>query len=320
MADDEPKNPESAASSTKRDEGPPTTIDEAAPDTRIEPEHADDAVAGLKAISRTIKMSDGDPIPDPAPSTSARASSPSEEAITVKKKPKAKVMFAGAAAEPDASASEIAPPDAPVAEAKLAAAKLEPRSKKRAVQKTLPDDGGLSQTLPDPLPVELPAGDKAATKPRKRLPTRKPPSTLSNPLVWVVGALMLAALVAFGIFLASSGNETTKPAKTKSERSARLSPTPNVPLPEAPQSPTPTPTSTELPAQTETPTPAPTPTHTTSPTPTPKPTTTNPTPVPTPKPSGSTTPSPTFTFTIPTVLPSFPGVGTPPGQTGSSGP
>lgn len=326
MATDDP-HPESSASSTKRDDGPPTTIDEAAPDTRIDPERVDDAIAGLKAISRTIKMADGDPIPDPAPPSLARASAPSSEAITLKKKGEAakapepavdssKPVLAGAAAEP-ATDEAPKPKDLDATQADPAALPPPVEAKpKRAIRETLTDDGGLSQTLPDPVPLEPTVDERrvAEKDAKPRGARRRKPSTLSNPFVWLVGALMIAALVGLGIFLSSQGGDPPQ----KREKTAKPTSTPNVPLPQ-PQ------TATNTAQQ-------PNPTTTESPTPvidTPQPTL-RPTPT-TPKPNGSgTTPKPTPTpttsggtpFTIPSAFPTvfFPGVGTPPGQSGSTGP
>lgn len=325
MATDEPK-PESAATSTKRDDGPPTTIDEAAPDTRIDPEFAHDAIAGLKAISRTIKMGDGDPIPDPAPPSAARASAPSSEAITLKRKGKSAVastapdtpevdsskpVLAGAAAEPateacapkiDATQADPAPAPPPV--------EVKP---KRAIRETLTDDGGLSQTQPDPVPLEPTVDERvvAEREPKARVARRQKASPLSNPLVWLVGAIMVAALVAFGIFLSTQGSDPPQ----KREKSAKPSSTPNVPLPQTPT----TTSAPQQPAPTDTPAPVTDPNQPTpTPTPTPRPNGSGatPKPIPTPTTSGGTP------FTLPSTIPTvfFPGIGTPPGQSGSTGP
>lgn len=343
MSDRDPVGePESAARSTKRDDGPPTTIEDA-PDTREDPVVAGEALAGLKAISRTIEMTDADPIPDPRPPAS-RSTSPSAEPITLKKA-QGKVILAGAAAQADLDVDASVAPRAskPPASSK---------KKKRAIQKTVVDDdaaaelpraeGGLSRTQPDPLPVEaiaaLPsADDRAATKKRRPLPgpavpvqgaakKRKAQSPMSNPLVWVVGAVMVGALVAFGFFLSSSGGDTH--TKTRHERSAKPASTPNVPLPEAPPT-TPTVAQPQAPQPIETTPTAETPTPTPTPQPTITSTSTTPRPIPTPVPTPTPTPTPTTpssntpfpTFTIPSVLPSFPGIGTtPPNQSGSTGP
>ncbi|MFO0611254.1 MAG: hypothetical protein U0414_01605 [Polyangiaceae bacterium] len=321
--------PESAALSTKRDDGPPTTIDERAPDTRVDPERADEAIAGLKGITRTVQMSDADPIVDPGPPAS-RASSPSEEEVITLKRAQDKPVLAGAAAEPAARSSEApepsttprkkkrkskiddTQPDPPQVPIVAADAPVTPRApKKRAIRETLPD--------PDAHPLEPTVDDRvvapAAPPKAQRRVERKAPSPLSNPLVWVVGALMIAALVAFGIFLSSTGGEA--PAK-KPEKSARASISSRTPPPQAASSlsaNTPLPQPTHAP---DVPAPTPEPTTTTQdPTPSPRPTPTTPHPKPTP--NGSASPFPTFI--LPTSLPSFPGIGTsPPAGSGATGP
>jgi hypothetical protein len=339
MATDDAHDSESAATSTKRDDGPPTTIDERAPDTRVDPERVD-AIAGLRAISHTIKMSDADPIVDPAPPTDAsRPSSPSEEVITLKKgQNKAGEEPGSRASDPPAPSTErrkkrrkskiedthpdppnpsapsgrvaaapppISDPD-PAPAAPPSPAPATPgasKAGKRAIRETLPD--------PDAHPLEPTVDDRIVApraKPAKQKKSAAPPrpSPLANPLVWVVGAIMLAALVAFGIFLSSSGDP---PAK-KTEKSARTSATVNRPLPQPantvpPSTPSPQPAN---PSDTPVPSPTPDPTPTTTspkPTPTPRSSTT-PTPHPTPTPGGSISPFPTFV--IPTTIPSFPGM------------
>lgn len=301
---------EEPEATTTRDDGSPTTVDDGAPDTRVDPAFAEDAIAGLKAISQTIKMSDGDPIPDPAPRSlsgrgAARLSSPSDEAITLKN---GKPILAGAAATADAGVEPtVSDP------AKTPAG---PTKKRRTVQKTMPDDGAdvLERTRPDPLPVEAAGSPRArdvATSDgarRAKRTRRKAPSPLSNPLVWLVGATMLAALVGLGIFLSSQGSSTTP----KKEKTAKPTASPNLPQPEktTPNAATTTTTPTaETPTTTETPPPT-----TTAP---PRPTTTGPRPTPTT--TSTTTPSPfPFPTVLPTAFPSFPGVVTPSPPTSST--